>query len=336
MTEIYDAHAELHHYTNLSGVRGILESQLLWATHYSALNDQTEVRHLRAPLEAIVFRIVNNELRQRCNASFSFKRQVDKFGGLAAQSRKVANHIVDILYGITLEKHDEGDALAEPYILSFCAHSKDEQYFRKHGLLSQWRAYGTSGRFALVFDTKELLQIMKGEGDAFHYNHMAISDVVYDNQKEAFEEEFSDLRSSLQIFYAENLIEDRNNFETNLFTPFFGAITRFKHHAFLEEREVRMVASPVTEGLLEMAIKTGEISEKTHRKSIKEIHSHDKSGAKVQFIKLNEFSGASPLPIKRIIVGPQKNQDEQVNTILELVGKTRIPIFRSETPYIGG
>jgi hypothetical protein len=38
---------ELFHYTNLNGLNGILESNSLWATHFSQLNDQTEVMLLQ-------------------------------------------------------------------------------------------------------------------------------------------------------------------------------------------------------------------------------------------------------------------------------------------------
>ena len=40
-------HPELFHYTNWDGLYGIIRSQELWATHYTGLNDLTEVEHLR-------------------------------------------------------------------------------------------------------------------------------------------------------------------------------------------------------------------------------------------------------------------------------------------------
>ena len=34
---------ELYHYTGIHGLKGIIESQTLWATHYKYLNDAEEV-----------------------------------------------------------------------------------------------------------------------------------------------------------------------------------------------------------------------------------------------------------------------------------------------------
>jgi len=34
---------ELHHYTSFAGISGILESQTIWATQFSHLNDSSEV-----------------------------------------------------------------------------------------------------------------------------------------------------------------------------------------------------------------------------------------------------------------------------------------------------
>ena len=45
--DLIDQHPELFHYTNDHGLKGILESRCLWATHYTGLNDSTEVTLLR-------------------------------------------------------------------------------------------------------------------------------------------------------------------------------------------------------------------------------------------------------------------------------------------------
>ena len=45
---------ELHHYTSLAGLQGILESGALWATHFSGTNDSMELdlfqREIQQPL----------------------------------------------------------------------------------------------------------------------------------------------------------------------------------------------------------------------------------------------------------------------------------------------
>lgn len=42
---VAEEHPELFHYTNITGLTGIIQSQTLRATHYAYLNDSEEVRH---------------------------------------------------------------------------------------------------------------------------------------------------------------------------------------------------------------------------------------------------------------------------------------------------
>lgn len=43
MSEIAKKHPYLYHYTTLEGLKGILETQTLWATHFEFLNDSSEL-----------------------------------------------------------------------------------------------------------------------------------------------------------------------------------------------------------------------------------------------------------------------------------------------------
>ncbi|EFD2622350.1 hypothetical protein CK189_005805, partial [Escherichia coli] len=36
---------KIYHYTDLNGLKGIIESGSLWATHFSFLNDSNELSH---------------------------------------------------------------------------------------------------------------------------------------------------------------------------------------------------------------------------------------------------------------------------------------------------
>lgn len=49
---IMDAHRELHHYTTFNGLKGIVDTNSLFATHYRDLNDTSEVFHLKGRLVA--------------------------------------------------------------------------------------------------------------------------------------------------------------------------------------------------------------------------------------------------------------------------------------------
>ena len=57
---------ELYHYTGIHGLKGIVESQTLWATHYKYLYDAEKIRHFRDRLPDIlrpVFKNIFNGLK---------------------------------------------------------------------------------------------------------------------------------------------------------------------------------------------------------------------------------------------------------------------------------
>ena len=51
---------ELYHYTGIHGLKGIVESQTLWATHYKYLNDAEEIRQFRDRLPDILRPVFKN------------------------------------------------------------------------------------------------------------------------------------------------------------------------------------------------------------------------------------------------------------------------------------
>ena len=47
---IAEVHPELFHYTGAEGLKGIIGSQTLWATHYSYMNDRQEITEFKPRL----------------------------------------------------------------------------------------------------------------------------------------------------------------------------------------------------------------------------------------------------------------------------------------------
>ena len=47
--ELFNLHRELHHYTSREGLKGILQTNSLWATHFSDLSDSSELFVLKQP-----------------------------------------------------------------------------------------------------------------------------------------------------------------------------------------------------------------------------------------------------------------------------------------------
>jgi hypothetical protein len=332
VSEIYEDHPYLHHYTDFGGLNNILETQTLWATHYKALNDFSEVEQMRSVLEEWTFKIVNKIMREKAKQSFAYKRDLDKNGGLAATSKSVAKGLVNNFYQVTFGGNGDQDPLAEPYVVSFCAHTHDGDYVKENGLLSQWRAYGDGGGFALVFDTKRLWTCLETERKTYLYSAFYLADVVYDDEEAKFKTEFYDLSQALEQFIHALAKSGGGNQAGALFQPFFNAVTRFKHQGFKEEREVRLTASPTLASVYDRAEKEGTESGPP-LKAIKPIHSRDKRGIRAQYIILNDLPKKKRSPIVRIIVGPQRDQQQRAKEVRKLIGKDRIGIVCSETPF---
>lgn len=128
MGNISDSHADLYHYTTAAGLSGILENKSLWATHTSFMNDEEEiVGFYDRVLPSILRPVFGNE-------------QVEKLIHISKRVLPILN---------------------DRYITSFS--TATDPLVRGHGLLSQWRAYGPDGGYAVVFDTGPLDKILSEE-----------------------------------------------------------------------------------------------------------------------------------------------------------------------------
>jgi hypothetical protein len=153
-------HPELHHYTNFDGLRGIVASNTLWATHFAHLNDATEVMLLKQPMiDALTPRALEALQHRMSGANRHTRRTIARRGASPKVVGDGTRDFVEAMYGAAF-KSDIVTPLAEPYLASFCAHSRDQLYEVDNGLLSQWRAYGGSERYCIVFDTLELVRIL--------------------------------------------------------------------------------------------------------------------------------------------------------------------------------
>ncbi len=331
MTEVYEAHKHLYHYTNLKGLKGILESQTLWATHFRHLNDSSEITLMRPLLDAKVFEIINTIIRKKTKDSFKYRRFLEKNGGITQVSRKQTRDYTDIFYERSFLGSLDKGPLTEPYILSFCAHTDHNNYVKENGLLSQWRAYGGDGGYALVFDTKRLEECLKVEVRTYSYSCFFFGDIVYDNQSGKFEEAFTNLHKGLED-WLNSLADGKKSPSEKFFEPLFDAATRFKHRGFDEEAEVRVSAAPVTGAYAKEISESAPDSDASSYRIFKSILKKD--GSHTPYIALNDVPNKQPLPIIRIIIGPQRDQEQRAKDVKHLVGKQSIQIVCSETPYI--
>jgi len=316
-------HPEIHHYTTYDGLKGIVESRTLWATHFLHLNDATEVTLLQAPLAETIAKRAAARMEGPQGPNRHTRRAIKRSGGLQCSARA----FVRSLYGATFESTTP---LAEPYITSFCTHSTDERYEIDHGLLSQWRGYGGVGGFCIVFDTAALVDLLAREYDSHYWIYMQIAQVRYALTGFGVEELFPHLLDRCDQDFFEALQGGPVEIASETVSAFFEGAPLFKHQGFKEEREVRIVAIPGTQRVMEKM----RIEHKDFMPSpLKAIHSTDGARGPHRYLALFDDLNAQ-LRIKRVIVGPSQDQAKNFARASEVLGAS-IALARSDTPFIG-
>ena len=69
-------------------------------------------------------------------------------------------------------------------------------------------------------------------------------------------------------------------------------------------------------------------------KPVKQVHHRPGRSGLIPYVALFDDLGQD-LPIKRIIVGPSRNQDAHFEEVRKLVNRRGIQVQKSETPYVG-
>jgi hypothetical protein len=322
-------HPELFHYTTESGLRGILQSQFLRATHWQHLNDTQELIHLGETLAEHIQPDLLLETSARAHNSSEFRQLVTERGGEIAFVRSLAQQLTGLM-NQTLLNGDPQSQIFDFFVTSFCTPPGYSEYVREHGLLSQWRSYGSNGGYAIVFDTARLETLMEAEASRWS-SLLSLGDVGYsaDSREVLFQR--LDVLPHLVQTLVSFAIEPTAESSEAVLRPFLECATRFKHWAFSEEHEVRLVV--ILDGTLmhqENAFDGVTVKEPPRA-------SFDRCSMSVPC--LNLFDGIethrSPrLPIQRIIVGPGPSQAERVIVLKELLNQygQAISVTRSEIP----
>ena len=193
--------------------------------------------------------------------------------------------------------------------------------------------YGEAGGFALVFDTKRLWDRLKAEQDHYAYSVLYLAEVVYDDEEERFETEFGELKEAIQqVIQTHSESQGNVTSARNVFQPFVNSVTRFEHQGFKEECEFRLTASPLSDALYQTLVRDGDVD--PQGQNVKPIHVREKKNVETPYIVINDLPKKGPLPIVKIIVGPQREQKRRAREVSELLGKKQIPVLCSETPFI--
>ncbi len=325
MLKISEIYKNLYHYTTWDGLLGILQTQTMWATHCKFLNDYSELILMRDKLIEFTSPIVEKNYRDIIKEDVNAQATIDEGGGLNKIVQDDAEVVIDASYKAIGE---------EFYILSFCGEDKNS-YINNNGLLSQWRGYGVGGSIALVFNTNKLEEILKIEGETYSFGIGHLSTVIYSDdevefKKELYEQVGDFTKYVQQIFDCMELGNKEPPDAMKAFPAFVSCISRYKHHSFKEENEVRAVflANAPYEEYLRQSKDEGQAL-----KPEKERKFRTKNGRLIPYIELFN-SNDIVLPIEKIIIGPHKEKELRASALRVMLRNTNIKVTISDIPYV--
>jgi len=247
---------ELYHYTGIQGLKGIIESRTLWATHYKYLNDGEEIVHFRELLPNI-FRPVLKKAFDDLPALQDtplFKEYSSIEDAIEGETRKLTSALFDVTFSGATDRQ----VFTEPYIASFCTVEKHNDQIANHGLLSQWRGYGTDGGYVIVFDTNELINLLDKEKAKWAYSVIFAGDVVYSSATEKdLTDEFREQFKAIEDFWGNVLRRGFHGSSGDTYGSIVSCACRYKHWGFSEEKEFRIVVIPMSLPVIEVARKGG-------------------------------------------------------------------------------
>ena len=336
LSNIHQKHPELFHYTSIPALKGILETNSLWATRATHLNDSSELELIWPSITRQFIKHYNKGSRIFLQRNPEVERDVDGSGGVSKIAKADGSRIVNEMH-LQLVGDEDYPSHSPIFVVSFATHggkSQRNKYHRRHGMLSQWRGYGGDEGVAIVFDTAQIEKLLQSEDRLFLYWPLRISKVIYFEKDISLRKHFSSLFETLETC-ARNFIEPKDkepleSLVTRAFSELSWEFGRLKHVGFHEERECRIIVGATRESLREKLAALGE----KNLKPVKETHLRHGHLTSIPYIRLFEDLGKN-LPIKRIIIGPSKNQKDNLEKVHELAGSRGIKVQKSGTPYVG-
>jgi hypothetical protein len=271
----------LYHYTDVAGLVGILSSTSLWATNLRFMNDAAELAHSWGLMREVL-------------------REAKSRAGSAAQ--------VELIEEIERAAQSEWVGYPDLYAVSFTENGD---------LLSQWRAYGSSGGgYAIGFDAARLVS----PASLHTQPNRFLNRVIYDETSQlqvlrATADRMLDLFAKVDPSSAEVTSARARLFAA--LGEIVGFVFSFKDPAWVEEQEWRAVRSvPADER--------------------DEVHFRPHGGIPVPYVAL--AIGNDPharLPIREIVIGPRADSEiaaQSVELLLANHGYSGVEITTSSVP----
>lgn len=326
---VAEQYPELLHYTTDAGLRGILESGCLWASHASYLNDAEELTHFfDARLFDLAYEAILGHI-DRVPKSQRKQRVLQQGHGAKAIAKADAQKVTALLKKATIGFHD-------PYILSLSAPSN--QRVAANGLLSQWRGYGGNGGYALVLNTKEFDTLLQTEGQQNQYQFAQWGDVYYyglDSTQQPSSEEVTEYEEVVRQGAVALVSGKHPDTVPDLYNAVTSLSCLYKHWGFAEEEEVRVIAIPPSGDIATQAAAAGSVKQPRRPKTFART---DLLVPYLELFRAHDLDGPpTSLPIKRVIVGPHRLKQERVTLVQELLNRNgySAEVTCSEIPYLG-
>ncbi|HYE22524.1 MAG TPA: DUF2971 domain-containing protein, partial [Verrucomicrobiae bacterium] len=184
------------------------------------------------------------------------------------------------------------------------------------------------GGFAIVFETKKLEPLLNREAEERNYFPLGWGDVIYHGDEKKLRKELGD-----QVNIIKDLLmrlAQARAFKTEVPVPelietvaYAVCIALYKHIGFAEENEVRIYAYRPCDRVYKLSKAVGAVQPQA------EIHKNKHGKPYIELFR----NFREPLPIKRIIVGPQRNK-EKVAQELRKDSRLRDIVSVSGIPYI--
>ena len=229
--------------------------------------------------------------------------------------QRLAQSLISILYKVIFAD-DAGTRTGWCCTASFCSHAGDHLYEQEHGLLSQWRGYSKDGGFCLVFDAAALWKLFEQERSSFFYLYTDVREAHYPRKGAREFESFNELLEASKVLIRDALAQDRDFSADRVLLPFLASATSFKHQGFYEEREVRLIVAAGTQLALDKMKGVPGFDAKPI-KPVSEFTRED--GSCRRYISF--FGVDFPrLPLRRVIIGPSRKQNENFDLAAKLVG----------------
>jgi hypothetical protein len=309
--ETLSRHPALYHYTSTGAFENIIGSQTLWCSHYQDMLDRdnadyNEVLLMRRLLPQAVTPLIK---------AIVIEKHFNRNERRKNKSWQIAPDLVNALYRATIDGEGEY-ATIQPYSVSFSTHADDSDFDREHAIRSQWDAYGSQG-YCLVFDTRDVSEMLKREGTKKYWAWLVLRPVRYNDRpiQELFPELVHGLadvfrrrldRATASEVYNRKLLHDVEIPE-DATKEFLNDLALLKAVKYKFEREVRIVAMPGTIEAAKYAAR--EYPTQFDANALPpEIRKRPKTNKR--YIALFESLGLR-LPVKCVIVGPGDGQEER-------------------------